>query len=116
MDRVMLYVASGLIPAASFLSLLVVGRLYRALRLRHPAVYAELVSPTVFRKRGKKEKPDPYDTQLLRFVYSKRYQALDDVRVRRLGDFLYWFWPFCVVSLGFIFVLGAASMILRYAT
>lgn len=112
----MLYVALGFIPAVSFLSLVVVGRLYRALRLRHPAVYAELGSPTVFRKRGRKEKPDPYDTLLLRFVYSKRYQALEDVRVRRLGDFLFWFWPFCVVTLGFVFVLSTASIFLRYLT
>ncbi|AHF00286.1 hypothetical protein [Thioalkalivibrio paradoxus] len=112
----MLYIASGFISVATFLSLFVVGRLYRALRLQHPAVYAELGSPTVFRKRGRKENPDPYDTLLLRFVYAKRHQALDDVRVRRLGDFLYWFWPFCVVVLVLLFMLSVASMVFRYAT
>jgi len=116
MENVILYVAFGFIPVSGIASLLVLGRLYRLLRLRHPAVYAELGSPTVFLMSGRKDRPDPYDTLLLRFLYSKRYRGLGDAELRKLGTFLYWFWPFYLATLIIVFVVYTTSAIVRYAT
>ena len=91
----------GVLFVSVFVWFFLVSRLYRLLRINHPARYEAMGKPTLFLNN-----PPKASWVLIRFLVSREYAQLDDVRLTRLANGMLVFLALYLLGF-FVLVLGA---------
>jgi len=85
--------------ASGFVWFGMVSRLYKTLESEHPDKYEEMGKPTLFWNNSPKSA-----FTLIRFILKKEFIRLGNMKLTRLGNYMYWFFIAYVVLFSVLFI------------